>query len=104
MEDRGFYNKFCVARADGQSAPGGKHEHCTYFVLDVYCDPHASPALAAYAESCRENYPALAADIDQMLTASNQRKVVADRTIERLARMADTLGTEPLQIDPEKYM
>lgn len=91
MKDRGFYDKFTVTRTDGQSAPGGKHEHCTYFVLDVYCDPHAAKALAAYAESCRENYPALAADIDKMLLACDQRKVMADRTIELLAKISETL-------------
>lgn len=119
MKDRGFYDKFTVTRTDGQSAPGGKHEHCIYFVLDVYCDPHAEKALAAYAESCRATHPALAADIDKMLDRCKQRRDVAQKTIERLARMPETLEKlrhrienetpqdwtdGPIPIDPEHYM
>lgn len=59
---RGIYHKFNVTRTDGSSAPGGKHDGCRYFVLDLSHDPHAIPALRAYAESCAKDYPALAAD------------------------------------------
>ena len=59
---RGIYEKFTVTRTDGTSAAGGKHHGCQYFVLDVGCDPHAIPALLAYADSCRADYPLLAAD------------------------------------------
>lgn len=61
---RGIYQKFEVTRADGSSAPGGKHEGCFYFVLDLDHDPHAKAALQAYANSCRSVYPRLAADLD----------------------------------------
>lgn len=69
MGDRtkGMYEKFRVERADGKSAPGEKHDGCEYFVLDVTHDPHALPALAAYAQSCRAEYPMLASDIDRMI-------------------------------------
>lgn len=66
---RGIYAKFKVERTDGQSAEGGRHEACQYFVLDVYCDPHAIPALVAYAASCQADYPLLARDIRTMAIA-----------------------------------
>jgi hypothetical protein len=57
---RGFYNKFHVHRVDGSP----KHEGCEYFVLDLDHDKHAYAALRAYADSCRAEYPLLAADLD----------------------------------------
>ena len=60
---RGIYNKFQVTRTDGSSNPGGKHHGCFYFVLDIDHDPHAIPALEAYAASCAADYPLLALDI-----------------------------------------
>jgi len=59
----GLYPKFRVERRDGKSAEGEKHEYCDYFVLDLKHDPHAVPALRAYAMSCREEYPQLSADL-----------------------------------------
>ena len=61
---RGIYHKFNATRTDGSSAPGGKHEHCRYFVLDR---DHAPTALAAYAQSCAKTHPVLAGDILAML-------------------------------------
>ncbi len=63
---RGLYRKFIVERTDGSSASGGKHEHCRYFVLDLDHDRHAPATIRAYADSCRSEYPALAADLDRM--------------------------------------
>lgn len=63
MRDRGLYEKFRVFRADGQSASGRKHHKCAYFVLDMDHDPHAVAAVMAYAKSCAEQYPFLAADL-----------------------------------------
>lgn len=60
---RGLYRKFEVKRTDGTDAPGGKHDGCRYFVLDLTHDPHAYAAIYAYAESCEEEYPLLAADL-----------------------------------------
>lgn len=67
MKDKnmGLYNKFFVRRADGSSAPGSKHEHCFYYVLDLEHDPHAIAALKAYIDSCRHKYPELARDLQQ---------------------------------------
>lgn len=61
---RGIFHKFNVSRVDGTSAPGGKHDGCFYFVLDLDHDPHAKAALKAYADSCRADYPKLAEDLD----------------------------------------
>ena len=62
---RGLYNKFTVFRNDGRSEPGEKHDGCSYFVLDLNHDPYAAPALKAYAEACKLEYPALAKDLLQ---------------------------------------
>ena len=59
----GLYEKFIVKRTDGTDAPGQKHHGCRYFVLDATHDPHAPPALLAYARSCESEYPVLAADL-----------------------------------------
>ena len=69
MGDRtqGLYNKFRVERVDGSDAPGGKHDGCEYFVLDLNHDPHALPALSAYEESCRNDYPLLAEDLTKLI-------------------------------------
>ncbi len=59
----GIYRKFRVERTDGRSAPGEKHDGCTYFVLDIDHDPHALPALRAYAEACKDTHPELSRDL-----------------------------------------
>jgi hypothetical protein len=59
----GLYHKFNVERTDGSSAPGGKHHSDEYFVLNLTTDRHALPALKAYAKSCANDFPALAADL-----------------------------------------
>lgn len=64
---RGLYSKYSVRRVDGSSDPGGKHEHCMYYVLDLEHDKHAKAALAAYAKSCEKEYPKLAADLRGMV-------------------------------------
>lgn len=83
----GLYHKFHVERTDGSSAPGGKHERCDYFVLDMTHDKHAASALRAYAESCKNEYPALAADLIGKATAMTHPDLAA---LEALAR-ADML-------------
>ncbi len=65
--ERGLYDKYKVERNDGSSAPGGKHENCEYFVLDLEHDKHAKAAIRAYAESCKKEYPGLAKDLLEML-------------------------------------
>ena len=70
----GLYEKFAVMRRDGSSMPGGKHERCAYFVLDLVHDPHAVPALRAYAESCRESHPLLSADLKAWVDAQPESR------------------------------
>lgn len=78
---RGLYGKFHVQRTDGQSAPGEKHDSCDYFVLDITHDPFALPALKAYADACRAEFPALATDLDEIRQRRSQRYIA-----ERLSR------------------
>jgi hypothetical protein len=68
-KDRGLYHKFDVTRTDGSSAPGGKHENCRYFVLDLDHDPFADECLRIYAQQCRRNFPTLADDITSIRIA-----------------------------------
>ena len=63
----GVYRKFKITRTDGAHRRGGKHDGCAYFVLDLTHDPFALPALAAYAEACAKEFPALAGDLRQIL-------------------------------------
>ncbi len=70
---RGLYRKFHVHRHDGSSEAGGKHDGCSYFVLDLEHDRHAMPALRAYAESCREKYPLLARDLDEIVAREEDK-------------------------------
>ena len=62
-KNRGIYKKFEVTRTDGKSAPGEKHENCRYFVIDLDHDQFAGPAIQAYANACKDEYPALSRDL-----------------------------------------
>ena len=68
-KSRGLYGKFRIERTDGKSAPGEKHADCEYFVLDMTHDPHAIPALHAYASSlsAHREYPLLREDLQRWL-------------------------------------
>ena len=72
-KERGLYRKYRVSRLDDVE---GKHNECFYFVLDTVHDPFATPALRAYANACREEFPVLAQDIDALLTAEEQASVL----------------------------
>lgn len=67
---RGVYKKFVVRRTDGRDKPGQKHHGCEYFVLDVYHDKFAIPALGAYAKACFKEYPILAAHLRDFLNGT----------------------------------
>lgn len=63
MDDRakGLYNKYKVVRL-GETVR--EHKDCQYFVLDISHDPHALPAIRAYADSCeKDGYVELANDL-----------------------------------------
>lgn len=70
---RGLYRKYDVKRTDGSSEPGGKHEACSYFVLDLEHDEFAIPALKAYAKACAKEYPALARNIREIIATPSTR-------------------------------
>ena len=57
---KGFYRKYRVARLKPHSDVTKNSVDCRFFVLDYPHDPHALVALRAYAESCEQDYPALA--------------------------------------------
>lgn len=59
----GMYAKFHVHRLDGRDQPSGDKANAAYFVLDYVQDPHARPALAAYADACERELPQFAADL-----------------------------------------
>lgn len=85
QQDQGIYHKFNVSRVDGRDAVGEKHAACQAFVLDLDHDPHALPAMIAYAESCHTAYPRLAAELrakaTASITAANQFVTVPDVTL-----------------------
>lgn len=70
MNEKGLYGKFWVRRRDGRDEPGGDKEAAAYFVLDFVHDPHALPALLAYADSVEADEPALAADLRAIVDAA----------------------------------
>lgn len=70
QHNTGLYHKFNAEYVDGSSAPGGRHHGDDLFVLNLTTDPHAMPALKAYAKSCANGYPALAADLRAKIRAT----------------------------------
>lgn len=68
--DVGLYAKYTVVK---NYDPEGKHDDCMFFVLDVDHDPHAVPALLAYAASVRDSNPELASDLDRLAGEAHVR-------------------------------
>ena len=60
---RGLYRKYEVRKADGTPVD----PHAIYFTLRIDTDRHAWVAIRAYIESCREEEPELAADLERVL-------------------------------------
>ena len=75
----GLYGKFNVTRTDGKSEPGQRHHNCDYFVLDLSHDPHALPAIAAYANDCRDRFPKLAEDLTELYVLPHMHRTEAAR-------------------------
>jgi septal ring factor EnvC (AmiA/AmiB activator) len=76
QEDRGIYPKFVISRLDGSDAPGGKHDKCRHYVLDIDHDKFAKPALIAYAKACKSEFPVLAKDIELLVgTDSTESRI-----------------------------
>jgi hypothetical protein len=66
-ESEGLYHKYEVRRTDGTDQPGGRHDGCEYFVLDLTHDPAARDAALAYAARVRPTRPQLAADLVRLV-------------------------------------
>lgn len=77
-ERQGVFRKFKVHRTDNSDAPGGKHEGCEYFVLDVDHDPCARAALIAYAAAVEPTHPILAADMRRRYELTEPPAVAAE--------------------------
>lgn len=69
---KGLYKKYKVERTDGTDQIGEKHFGCWHYVLDINHDPYALPALAAYAEACKNEYPLLSKDLEQLVRIKKQ--------------------------------
>lgn len=100
-EQQGMFRKFEVRRVDGSDQPGGKHYGCRYFVLDLNHDPHAPPAMRAYAAACRATHPQLAADIEAEFGAQAAQADVrgAARTDEKIVQQTEELAAELARLD-----
>lgn len=60
---RGLYQKYEIHRTDGSSEPGGKHDNCQYFVIDITHDKFAGHALMAYSKACYQELPVLSEEL-----------------------------------------
>jgi len=68
-EEKGLYGKYKIEKADGSAVD----PKAVYFTLRLDTDRHARAAIRAYVESCREEQPELARDLERVL-----RQVVDD--------------------------
>lgn len=94
---RGIYRKFEITRTDGSSGPGGKHQNCAYFVLDLEHDEFAIAALRAYAKACRKSHPLLADDIDRI--ASTGRFATKSPNEQALLLMLTSKGPSDAELN-----
>ena len=63
MNKKGLYGKYRVEKTDGSPLD----PKAIYFTLRIDTDPHARAAIRAYIESCREENPELAGDLERIL-------------------------------------
>lgn len=63
---KGLYAKYIVKHVDDSE---GKHDDCSFFVLDLTHDPYARMAARSYAIVCKETNPTLSKEL--MLHVSN---------------------------------
>jgi hypothetical protein len=70
---KGLYGKYRIEKTDGSPMD----PMAMYFTLRVDTDKHARAAIRAYIESCREEQPELAGDLERLL-----RVVEGDQRIE----------------------
>ncbi len=63
MDKRGIYGKYRIEKTDGTPVD----PRAVYFTLRLDTDKHARAAVRAYIESCRDEQPKLAQDLERML-------------------------------------
>lgn len=68
-ETVGLYNKYIVARTDGQK----NDPKSRFFVLDPGVDPNALAAVLNYADYCEDANPELAYDVREMVKEIRHR-------------------------------
>lgn len=68
----GLYEKFYVTRNDGSTDPGGRHEHCEHFVLDLTHDAAARAAARCYADLIEIDNALLASELRQLVRAAEE--------------------------------
>lgn len=95
---RGLYEKFVVRRTDLSDLPGGKHDGCEYFVLDLTHDKHAEPAIRAYAESCKSEFPQLSSDLFRLVSGLGS-KAPTSATCEELLATAQRLREQARRLN-----
>jgi len=62
-KNKGLYGKYEIRKRDGSDVDPG----AIYFTLRIDTDKHARAAIRAYVESCREEQPELARDLEEVL-------------------------------------
>lgn len=68
---KGWIRKYIVRRSDDTDQPGGKHDGCDLFVMDLTHDPLAIIPMLEYAYNANiAGYKPLAREIVQKVTAS----------------------------------
>jgi hypothetical protein len=65
--ERGLYVKYEVQRTDGTDQPGGRHDGCRTFVLDLDHDPEAQRVLLEYARLIRDERRSLSDDLARLV-------------------------------------
>ena len=112
-ESTGIYRKYRVERLND---PTGKHDDCSYFVLDWRHDKFTQAAMAAYAQACEAEFSDLAKDIrahlqsyfgDETAKASDKatcpkcgRPCVVCERVEALAKLLDTTSPREPKVTP----
>lgn len=70
--EQGLYDKYYVRRRDLSDRPGGKHDNCQYFVLDLTHDPYALETAHYYSKACEGTHPLLAKDLKRKVSLGFQ--------------------------------
>lgn len=80
--ERGAYAKYTLYKNDEHGNPI-TNQLGDYFVLDLMNDPLAADALRAYANSCKDEYPLLSADL--LRWVERAKLAIVEKKIQQLA-------------------